>query len=101
MHDLMELTEDSVEQRNSDAPCDSAILVMDDSGNKTALAAARATSRVIATAMASGTQAPALPQPYVFLPPRLDSIPVELRERPCWVLWRAEGAPGKKPTKVP
>lgn len=36
-----------------------------------------------------------------FLPPRFDSFPPELQDRNCWVVWRAEGAPGQKPDKIP
>ena len=37
----------------------------------------------------------------VFTPPHFNCIPEELKTRPCWVVWRAEGAPGEKPRKVP
>jgi len=33
--------------------------------------------------------------------PQFDCIPEELKKRPCWVAWKAEGAPGEKPRKVP
>jgi hypothetical protein len=37
-----------------------------------------------------------------WLVPIAAAIPAELRARPQWVIWRAEGdAPGKKPAKVP
>lgn len=38
---------------------------------------------------------------YTFLRPCPDGFPPELRALPRWVLWRAEGAPGQKPDKVP
>ena len=36
-----------------------------------------------------------------FIPPQFDCIPEALKKRPCWVVWKAEGAPGDKPRKVP
>lgn len=36
-----------------------------------------------------------------YLEPRTDALPDELRALPRWVTWRAEGAPGTKPRKVP
>jgi hypothetical protein len=36
-----------------------------------------------------------------FLPPRLNKIPPDLKKMPQWVVWRAEGQAGVKPTKVP
>jgi hypothetical protein len=102
MHDLIELIEETADRRPSESVCEAAIVVIGDSANTTICAAAvQATSRAIATAMASVFPAPTLLQSYVFLPPRLENIPVELRNRPCWVVWRAEGSPGAKPTKVP
>lgn len=66
-------------------------------------AAAHATSRVIATAMARLVVNPglALCPPYTFLLPRLDNIPDELRAKRQWVVWRAEGPQGQKPKKMP
>lgn len=36
-----------------------------------------------------------------FLPPQLDKIPPDLKEKPQWVVWRAEGQVNTKPIKVP
>jgi hypothetical protein len=36
-----------------------------------------------------------------FLVPQLENVPEELKKLPCWVVWRAEGAPGMKPKKMP
>lgn len=36
-----------------------------------------------------------------FLVPQFDNMPRELKEIPCWVVWRAEGGAGMKPIKVP
>ena len=36
-----------------------------------------------------------------FIEPNFDAMPAELRKLPRWVTWRAEGAPGEKPRKVP
>jgi hypothetical protein len=67
--------------------------------------AVRATSRVISRAIASATvivnPAFALCGPHAFLLPRLDNISHELRVQARWVVWRAEGPKGQKPTKVP
>lgn len=66
-------------------------------------AAARATRGIISTAMAHAVINPKLAPcaPYTFLTPVLDNIPQTLRNEGRWVVWRAEGALGKKPTKVP
>ncbi|MBK9442974.1 MAG: AAA family ATPase [Comamonadaceae bacterium] len=36
-----------------------------------------------------------------FIAPNFTNIPAELRALPRWVTWRAEGATGEKPSKVP
>lgn len=66
-------------------------------------AAAHATSRIIATAMARIVVNPvlALCAPHAFLVPRLDNIPHELRVHARFLLWRAEGPGGSKLKKVP
>ncbi|MEM8514454.1 hypothetical protein RCH14_003799 [Massilia sp. MP_M2] len=33
--------------------------------------------------------------------PKFDNIPLELKAKPNWVVWRLEGKPGAKPIKVP
>ncbi|WP_167759712.1 AAA family ATPase [Massilia horti] len=38
---------------------------------------------------------------YQFLAPQFDNLPEELKKQPRWVVWRAEGGAGLKPTKVP
>lgn len=65
--------------------------------------AARATSRIIATAMGRVVVNPMMAScaPHTFLAPRLDNIPDELRVLARFLLWRAEGPAGKKLRKVP
>ena len=36
-----------------------------------------------------------------YIPPQFDCMPEELKKRQCWVVWKAEVAPGEKPRKVP
>lgn len=58
----------------------------------------RAISKAMATAVAGTCPAPSRSE---FLTPNFDSIPVALRNLNRWLVWRAEGPPGTKPTKVP
>ena len=66
-------------------------------------AAAHATIRIIAAAMARTVVNPALAlcAQHAFLSPRLDNIPVELCVHARFLLWRAEGPAGTKLKKVP
>lgn len=36
-----------------------------------------------------------------FIAPIPENFPLELRSLPRWVVWKAEGTPGKKPSKIP
>jgi KaiC/GvpD/RAD55 family RecA-like ATPase len=38
---------------------------------------------------------------YNYTEPKFENIPIELRSIPRWVTWKAEGAPGEKPRKIP
>lgn len=64
-----------------------------------AYATIRAISKAMATAVAGALPAP--PSRYDFLTPHFESIPAALRNVNRWLVWRAEGPPDKKPTKVP
>ncbi|MEJ7805347.1 MAG: AAA family ATPase [Telluria sp.] len=60
--------------------------------------AAAATAKVMARMMATGQSTP---QRYTYLPPVEDQIPQALSDMNRWIVWRAEGPPGAKPTKIP